>query len=94
MGIQTTTKDAPMRTDLPFAIAVPIVVVCFAAILMIWAMSGTTVSRVESQRAVAHTTGTASKRPNDNAVPAPRAPNSDRTGDGAWGTKGVESKSP
>lgn len=77
-----------MRRYLPFAIAVPIVVVFFAAILMIWAMSGSTVGRLESQRAVAHTTGTASKRPNDNAVPAPTAPNNDSAG-----TKGVESKS-
>jgi hypothetical protein len=82
-----------MKRDLPFAIAVPIVVVFFAAILMIWAMSGATVSRVESQRAMANTTGTAAKRSNDNAVPAPAAPSNDRAGDSAWGTKGMESKS-
>jgi hypothetical protein len=82
-----------MRRGLPFAIAVPIVVVCFAAILMIWAMSGATVSRVESQRAATHTTGTASKRPNDNAVSAPTAPNNDKADDIARGTKGVDSKS-
>jgi len=82
-----------MRRGLPFAIAVPIVVVCFAAILMIWAMSGARVSRVESLGAVTHTTGAASKRWNDNAVPALTAPNDDRADDSARGTKGMESKS-
>lgn len=82
-----------MRRGLPFAIAVPIVVVCFAAILMIWAMSGGNVSRVESQGVMTHTTGAASKRRNDNAVPVLTAPNDDRAGDSTRGAKGMESKS-
>ena len=82
-----------MRRGLPFAIAVPIVVVCFAAILMIWAMSGGNVSRVESQGVMTHTTGAASKRRHDTAVPALTAPNDDRAGDSTRGAKGMESKS-
>jgi hypothetical protein len=66
-----------MRRDIPYAIMVPIVVVCFAMILMIWAMSGTSGGRIESQGPIASTTGTASPQPSGNAVRAPAAPGND-----------------
>jgi hypothetical protein len=79
--------------DIPYAIMVPIVVICFAMILMIWAMSGTNGGRLESQGPTASTTGTASPRPSGNAVRAPAASGNDTAGDSARATKGLENKS-
>ena len=82
-----------MRRDIPYPIMVPIVVVCFAMILMIWAMSGTSGARIESRGPTATTTGTASLRPSENAVRAPAVPGNDTAGDSARATKGLENKS-
>ncbi len=80
-----------MRRDVTYAVVVPIVVVCVAVILMIWAMSGTSGSQVQGPTAA--TTGTASTRTNDNAVRPPSAPSNDMAGDHARATKGPESSS-
>lgn len=82
-----------MRRDVTYAVVVPIVVVCVAVTLMIWAMSGTGGSLMEGQGPVATTTGTASTRPNENAVRAPSASSNDTAGDHARATKGSENNS-
>jgi hypothetical protein len=77
-----------MRRDVTYAVVVPIVVVCVAVILMIWAMSGRSGSRIEGQGPTAATTGTASTRMNENAVRALPAASHD-----AAATKGSENRS-
>lgn len=82
-----------MRRDVTYAVVVPIVVVCVAVILMIWAMSGTNGSRVEGRGPAAATTGTASTRTNDNAFRALPAASNDATGNSARAPKGSENNS-
>lgn len=82
-----------MRRDVTYAVVVPIVVVCVAVILMIWAMSGTSGSRVAGQGPAA-TTGIASTRTNDSAaVRALPAASNDATGNSARVPKSSENKS-
>jgi hypothetical protein len=81
-----------MRRDVTYAVVVPIVVVCVAVILMIWAMSGPSGGRIEGQGPTAATTGTASTRMNENAVRALPAASHDAADDGARATKGSQTK--
>ena len=80
-----------MKRDIPYAIILPIVVVCFAIVLMIWAMAGTSGGRVRS--ATDRTTGTVPTGSNQNAIRAPLLPNNDTASDGARAASGPENKS-
>jgi hypothetical protein len=80
-----------MKRDVPYAIILPIVVVCFAMVLMIWAMAGTSGARVRS--ATDRTTGTVPTRSNQNAIRAPLIPNNNTASDSARAASGPENKS-
>jgi hypothetical protein len=69
-----------MKRDVPYAIMLPIVVVCFAVVLMIWATSGTSGGRSDN---VAGTTGAASTPPTVSAVRVPTGSNNDTAADSA-----------
>ena len=62
-----------MRRDLPVAIIVPAVMVGFAVVLMIWALSGSSGARMASPAPAVTTTGAVSPRPNDSAGRSPAA---------------------
>jgi hypothetical protein len=64
--------------DLPYAIIVPAVMVGFAVVLMIWAISGSSGSRMAGHAPAMTTTGAASPRPNDGAGRPPVAASSAR----------------
>jgi hypothetical protein len=66
-----------MRRNVPYAVLVPIVVVCVAVALMFWAMRGTSGDGTRTS----DTTGNAYTRPNIDAVPAPTAPSNDTAAD-------------
>jgi len=69
-----------MKRDVPYAMIIPIAVVCFAVILMLWAMAGTNSGgRTRS----GETTGSAYTRPNEMPVQAPTAPSNDTAADSA-----------
>ena len=80
-----------MKRDIPYAIILPIVVVCFAIVLMIWAMTGTSGGRVRS--ATDRTTGTVPTGANQDAIRAPLIPNNDTASDRARAASGPENKS-
>jgi hypothetical protein len=69
-----------MPRNVPYAVIVPIVVICFAVALMFWAMGGT--SGGGSTR-TGETTGSASTRPTTDAVRAPVMPSNDTAADSA-----------
>jgi hypothetical protein len=81
-----------MRRDLPYAIIVPAVVVGFAVVLMIWAISGGSGARMAGQGLALTTTGAAPFRPSDSAVRSPASPGNDGTGGSAPAIKGPENK--
>ena len=69
-----------MKRDIPYAIIVPIAMVCFAIVLMISAMSGT--SGVRSDDSSRTTTGAATQS-TETAVRVPTAPTNDAASDSA-----------
>lgn len=77
-----------MRRDLPYAMIVPAVMVGLAVVLMIWAISGGSGSRVAGQQLALTTTGAAPSRPSDSAVRSPAPPGN--AGDSARAIKGPE----
>jgi hypothetical protein len=60
-----------MKRNVPYAIIIPIAVVCFAVVLMLWSMAGTNGG---SATRPGETTGSAYTRPNEMPVQAPTAP--------------------
>jgi hypothetical protein len=66
-----------MRRDLPYAIIVPPVMVGFAVVLMIWAISGSSGGRMASQAPAMTTTGAALPRLNASTVRLPVAASND-----------------
>jgi hypothetical protein len=70
-----------MRRNVPYAIIIPIFVVCFAVVLMFWAMQGTNGGRGEIQ--AGQTTGSANIRSNAEPVAAPTTPSNDTAADSA-----------
>jgi hypothetical protein len=73
-------KDAAMKRNVPYAIILPIAVVCFAVVLMIWAMSGTSGGGPDNASAPSSaTTG----RTTEHVTRAPTAPSNDTASDSA-----------
>jgi hypothetical protein len=68
-----------MRRNVPYAIIIPIAVVCFAVVLMLWSMAGTGGGGTKA----GETTGSAYTRPNEMPVRAPTAPSNDTAADSA-----------
>jgi len=69
-----------MRRNVPYAVIVPIVMVCAAVALMFWAMQGTSGGGTRT----GETTGLTYTRPNNaDVVPAPTAPSNDTAADSA-----------
>jgi hypothetical protein len=87
--------DFGFRRNVPYGIVIPVVVVCLAIFLMIWAFYGTTGQN--QQTSAPHqqgttTTGSAPARPNNPAaanqpVQAPVAPGNDAESDSARGAQ-------
>jgi hypothetical protein len=72
-----------MRRNIPYAMLVPIAVVCFAVVLMIWSLAGTSGGRPDRSTT---TTGSASSRTNEQPARVPTAPNNDTAADSARGS--------
>jgi hypothetical protein len=69
-----------MKRNVPYAIILPIAVVCFAVVLMIWAMSGTSGGRPDNASTTSNATTT---RTTENAIRPPAVPSNDTAGDSA-----------
>ena len=80
-----------MKRNVPYAIILPIVVVCFAVVLMIWSMAGTSGGGASNETRV--TTGAAPSQVNGGAVRAPITPSNDTAGDSARTSAGPQNKS-
>jgi len=80
-----------MNRNMPYAIILPIVVVCFAVMLMIWSMAGTSGGGGQDQPS--GTTGKSSSQPNASAVRVPSVPNNDTGADSARTGNGPLNKS-
>jgi hypothetical protein len=78
-----------MRRDLPYAIIVPAVMVGFAVVLMIWAISGDSGPRMAGHEQAPATTGAAPRRANDSAIRS-RAPRDDAASESVRAVKGTE----
>jgi hypothetical protein len=72
-----------MKRNVPYAIVAPIAVVCFAVVLMIWAMSGTSGGRSDN---VSGAPTPATTRPTEDAVRVPTVPSNDTASDSARGS--------
>jgi hypothetical protein len=68
-----------MRRNVPYAVIVPVVVVCVAVALMLWAMRGTNGGGTRT----GETTGIAYTRPNTDVVRPPTTPSNDTAADSA-----------
>jgi amino acid transporter len=92
---QAARPDFGYRRNVPYALIVPIVVVCFAIVLMIWAFYGTTGPNQQSSlsRPQATTTGQAPARQTNQAVQAPVTPGNDAESDSARGGQAPLNKS-
>jgi hypothetical protein len=69
-----------MKRNVPYAIIFPIGVVCFAVVLMVWAIVGTNGGRSDS---ASGTSGSTATRQSEPAVRVPTIPNNDTAGDSA-----------
>jgi hypothetical protein len=67
-----------MKRNIPYALIVPIAVVCFAVALMMWSMAGTSSGGGQQQ-----TTGRGFATSNEPAVRVPTIPNNDTASDSA-----------
>jgi hypothetical protein len=76
-----------MKRNVPYAIILPIAVVCFAVVLMIWAMSGTSGGRPDNASPTSNATKTSTTQP-----APPTVPSNDTAGDSA-GISGALNKS-
>jgi len=72
-----------MKRNVPYAIVAPIAVVCFAVVLMIWAMSGTSGGRSDN---VSGAPTPATTQPTEDAVRVPTVPSNDTASDSARGS--------
>jgi hypothetical protein len=81
-----------MKRNVPYAIILPIVVVCFAVMLMIWSMAGTS-GGGGGQEHPSSTTGNSSSQPNASPVRVPSVPNNDAGADSARTGNGPLNKS-
>jgi hypothetical protein len=79
-----------MKRNVPYAIVLPVAVVCFAIVLMIWAMSGTSGGRSDN---VSGNPSSATRQSSENAVRVPTVPSNDTASDSARGS-GPLNKSP
>jgi hypothetical protein len=70
-----------MKRNVPYAIILPIGVVCFAFVLMVWAMVGTSGGRSDNPSGT--TSGSAVSQRNEPAVRVPTLPNNDTASDSA-----------
>jgi hypothetical protein len=79
--------DFGFRRNVPYAIIVPVVVVCFAVFLMFWAFYGTSGPNQQSstRQQQSTTTGQAPARQTNQPVQAPTAPSNDAASDSARG---------
>ncbi|MDB5604291.1 MAG: hypothetical protein JWP25_1191 [Bradyrhizobium sp.] len=84
-----------MERNVPYAVIVIIAAVGFAAILMFWAMEGTSGGRqaMETIRRQTGTTGSASRQSTETPEPAPTAPNDETASDSWRGPKGPVNRS-
>ena len=80
-----------MNRNVPYAIIFLIAMVCFAVVLMLWAMEGTSSGRRELQ--ASDTPRSAYTQPNASPVPAAPEPNNDARADSARESSGPENKS-
>jgi hypothetical protein len=69
-----------MKRNVPYAIIIPIAVVCFVVVLMLWSMAGTNGG---GDTRSGETTGSAYTRPNEMPFQAPTAPSNDTAADSA-----------
>jgi hypothetical protein len=69
-----------MKRNVPYGIILPIAVVCFAVVLMVWAMVGTSGGRSEN---VSGTSGSTATRHTEPAVRVPSIPENDTASDSA-----------
>jgi hypothetical protein len=69
-----------MKRNVPYAIVIPIAVVCFAVMLMLWSMAGTSGGR--DDRRAADFAGSQS-RSNQEPVRVPTMPSNDTAADSA-----------
>lgn len=76
-------SDVPMRTSKPYGIIIPIALVAFAIVLMIWSFAGDRVPRQDAQTANQQTTGSAAPKQSEPAAPAPTMPRNDTGSDSA-----------
>ena len=72
-------KEMQMRRNVPYAVIVPIVMVCLAVVLMFLAMSGSGGGGTRT----GETTGAASTNPGTEPVRVPTVPNNDTAADSA-----------
>jgi hypothetical protein len=99
----TAFKDGPKRGEVvrmlnpenkPYPALVIVAAACLAALLMFWAMAGTSGPRVDAARNESQTTGRAnppaSKEP---AAPAQSAPTNDTAGDSSRASQRPQNKS-
>ncbi len=75
-----------MRSNTPYALLIPIVVVIAAIALMFWSFAGDRASRQDAQTSGQQTTGSAMPKQSQPAAPAPTAPRNDAASDSARGT--------
>jgi len=75
-----------MRSNAPYALLIPIVVVVAAIALMVWSFAGDRGSRQDVQTAGQQTTGSAVPKQSQPAAAAPTAPRNDTASDSARGT--------
>jgi hypothetical protein len=90
-------NDIPVRTNRPYAILIPIVVVAFAIVLMIWSFAGTHGPSGPSSREATNgqqTTGNAATSNRQPAAAAPSTPSNDAASDSARGAQAPLNKSP
>jgi len=80
-------NDVPVRANRPYAIIIPIAVVAFAVVLMIWSLAGTHGPSGPSRQATTdqQTTGSAASRNSQPAAAAPTVPSNDAASDSARG---------
>ncbi|CCE07542.1 conserved hypothetical protein [Bradyrhizobium sp. STM 3843] len=80
-------SDVPVRSSMPYGVIIPIALVAFAIVLMIWSFAGDRVPRQDAQTTSQQTTGTAVPKQSEPSAPAPAMPRNDAGSDSARGTQ-------
>ncbi|WP_024510978.1 hypothetical protein [Bradyrhizobium sp. ARR65] len=72
--------DFGLRKNVPYALIIPVVIVCFAIVWMVWSLYGTNMGTQKGA-----TTGSAPPRQSEQTTQAPVAPGNDAASDSARG---------